>query len=256
MKKLLLLVALVATTLSYGQYTITFDEATPGYTIAAQGTGQTTSDKIANPATTGNESGGDVLRFTVNANVGFWAYPFLGLNSSGTQVNSTLGKYFTLQFLSPHSDGSIYFYPWIGGVKQSAFISNFTGASTSEWKTIEFDLTSATEGYISRMDFEIHTGTELVAGDVYYIDNIKQLLNSTLSIENVALNHIKVYPNPTSDFIHISDLTDIETISIHNVLGKEVKSFKAQKTIDISNLSTGIYYLQTNNGLKRKIIKQ
>ena len=97
MKKLLLLVTVFVTSITYGQWTINFDEAAPVYNIGQQGTGQTTADKIANPTgTTGNDSGGDVLRFTVNSNIGFWAYPFLQLDSGGTQLNAAAGKFFTI----------------------------------------------------------------------------------------------------------------------------------------------------------------
>ena len=47
-----------------------------------------------------------------------------------------------------------------------------------------------------------------------------------LGVEDISLSHIKLYPNPTSGKIYISDLKDIETITIHNLLGQEVKSFK------------------------------
>lgn len=78
---------------------------------------------------------------------------------------------------------------------------------------------------------------------------------NTASVEDEALSHIKVYPNPTADKIYISDLTNINTITVSNILGKQVLSVKAQKSIDISNLSKGVYFLQTDNGLRRKIIK-
>ena len=256
-KKLLLIITFFVTSISFGQYTINFDEAVPTYTIGQQGTGQTTADKAANPTSTGNPSGGDVLRFTINSNIGFWAYPFLGLGSGGTHINTLQGKFFTLQIISPIATGSVYLYPWIGGTKQAAIIANFTGASSTEWKTLEFDLTSAPEGYLSRMDFEFHTGSNLVAGDVYYIDNIKQLTISTLSLKNYELLKITTFPNPAKKTISIgSEKENIKEVKIYDITGKEVKSFKGHLNLDISNLQPGLYLIKTDTGRLAKFIKQ
>ena len=66
---------------------------------------------------------------------------------------------------------------------------------------------------------------------------------------------INIYPNPTSGLVTISDISGISTIKITNSVGQVVKTFAAQTSIDISDLPKGIYILQANNGLKRKIVK-
>ena len=76
------------------------------------------------------------------------------------------------------------------------------------------------------------------------------------SVDGDAIENLKVYPNPTSDTINISNLEGIETISIYNTLGKLVKTLNGKTSINISELPSGIYILITNNGLKRKIFKK
>jgi len=91
---------------------------------------------------------------------------------------------------------------------------------------------------------------------VFYIDDISQSTLPTLKTEPSINIEMKVYPNPTSGLVHISDVSNVDSITISNVNGQVVKSFGAQNTIDISDLTAGIYILITDNGLIRKIIKQ
>lgn len=79
-------------------------------------------------------------------------------------------------------------------------------------------------------------------------------LNSTLeAIELPSTSSIKVYPNPTSDFITIeTGQTELlQSIELFELSGKSVKSFDPNfKTISLTNLNTGIYLLKlsTTNG--------
>lgn len=66
----------------------------------------------------------------------------------------------------------------------------------------------------------------------------------------------QIYPNPTTGTVNISGLKGFETISVHNLLGQEVKRFNnTASSIDISDLSTGLYLLKTDNGFTQKIVK-
>ncbi|WP_298319429.1 T9SS type A sorting domain-containing protein [uncultured Aquimarina sp.] len=95
------------------------------------------------------------------------------------------------------------------------------------------------------------TGTNIEFRDIL-IDNIT---GTTLSIIDFDFSTVSVYPNPTSDLITISGLNNIEEITIHNTLGQLVKNVKNTNTVDISDLENGIYFLETNNQLKRKVLK-
>lgn len=80
-------------------------------------------------------------------------------------------------------------------------------------------------------------------------------LDQPLSTESAEFSSVKVYPNPTTDgILNISGLKDAQTITIHNIVGQQVKRFRNRETINVSDLNTGIYFLQTDNGLKRKIL--
>ena len=79
---------------------------------------------------------------------------------------------------------------------------------------------------------------------------------TVLSSPKISISNIKIYPNPTTGLLHITDVTDMQSISILNLLGQNVKTLKAANTIDVSDLNKGIYFLSTDTGLTRKFIKE
>lgn len=59
-------------------------------------------------------------------------------------------------------------------------------------------------------------------------------------------NIIEVYPNPTRGILHFKGITDFSNVHgrLLNVLGQEVLDFKNEVQLDISNLKSGVYFLQ------------
>lgn len=84
-------------------------------------------------------------------------------------------------------------------------------------------------------------------------------VNNTLTVEPIKRgSFIKVYPNPTTDFIFIdSDLSYQSTI--YNIIGQRVLRSNS-KQLNVSNLPIGTYLLylesETNSTLTFKIIKK
>ncbi|SDR67248.1 Por secretion system C-terminal sorting domain-containing protein [Polaribacter sp. KT25b] len=77
--------------------------------------------------------------------------------------------------------------------------------------------------------------------------------------ENENNQLFKVYPNPTTNNITVKGLKNkITSIKIYDIKGKKIRSIKTDsitKTIDISNLKTGIYLLKINNMHSVKFFK-
>lgn len=78
--------------------------------------------------------------------------------------------------------------------------------------------------------------------------------NPTLNKDKFSFRNIKIYPNPSNSIINIVGLKDIKTITLYNVIGQQVKMVKNENTVNVSNLKAGVYFLKTDNGLKRKIV--
>ena len=68
---------------------------------------------------------------------------------------------------------------------------------------------------------------------------------------------IKLYPNPSTDFVQISGIDKKEYYFIYNTAGTIVSegSIINNQKINIKNLSSGMYFLNLTNGLTTKITK-
>lgn len=101
--------------------------------------------------------------------------------------------------------------------------------------------------------FVVSTTTPIALG----FDNLV-LNSSTLSTNDFTLKTIKIFPNPSSDFIEITGPTVIENYEIYNTLGQEIKKgiVLENKKINIQNLTNGIYFLKFDNGNPIKFIKK
>lgn len=85
-------------------------------------------------------------------------------------------------------------------------------------------------------------------------------ITNTLSIDdNYEFDkEISLFPNPSSNFIIISNLEKIESYLIVNQIGQKVKKgiISNNQQIDIRNLTNGLYFLKFNNGNTLKFIKE
>jgi surface protein len=81
---------------------------------------------------------------------------------------------------------------------------------------------------------------------------------TTASITDLEKNLFTISPNPTIDFLFISDIKKPLSISIYNLLGKEVLSSITTGSVNVKSLAKGIYVIRINEGLKeirKKFIK-
>lgn len=81
---------------------------------------------------------------------------------------------------------------------------------------------------------------------VWY-DNLYAYRAATASVENNELLGFSMYPNPANNVLNISAKGTIQNADIYNVLGSKVRSYtvnKSSETLDVSNLSSGIYLVK------------
>ncbi len=127
------------------------------------------------------------------------------------------------------------------------------------------------DGYIL---FKIKTLPTLNIGDSFsnkaniYFDynapiitnNETTFIQDNLNINDFNLSNVKVYPNPTADYFKIENLnnSNIKTIELYNISGKKLKQFSISEKYDISNLSSGVYFIKIKTErteTNRKLIK-
>ena len=97
-------------------------------------------------------------------------------------------------------------------------------------------------------------------GNVLAIEPIAEVKKITFSIsnsetttENVAINSIVVYPNPTQDILHITGVTP-QTLRVFDLQGR-LLIIDNSTQVNVSNLNTGTYLLQVGTQVIR-FIKQ
>ncbi|QHI34830.1 hypothetical protein IMCC3317_01740 [Kordia antarctica] len=82
---------------------------------------------------------------------------------------------------------------------------------------------------------------------------------STLGINEENAEKFSVYPNPASDYIVVSTtLSQPYTVTIFDSLGKQVlfqKQQNMQATIDVSNISSGIFFLEIRTEKSKTVQK-
>ncbi|HMQ48691.1 MAG TPA: T9SS type A sorting domain-containing protein [Saprospiraceae bacterium] len=106
---------------------------------------------------------------------------------------------------------------------------------------------------IYQIQFQIlgQEGTTTLGGICF--DNLtsyddEEVINS---INTPAIEGWKIYPNPTSGQINILGLSQVNTVFIYDVNGRLVKMEANATSLDVSDLSSGLYVLriQSNQGL-------
>ncbi len=95
------------------------------------------------------------------------------------------------------------------------------------------------------------------ANNRYYIDDVS-FEQTNLSINDISNNLFSVYPNPVENVLNFKSVSQIDTITIYNVLGKVVAKENPQTispSIDMSKLSNGIYLVEATSGNTSKTVK-
>ena len=132
-------------------------------------------------------------------------------------------------------------------------------------RIIQIDLTNSTP-VISDLVTNINypTGLFLNGNDLYisvYGDNkIVKFSSTTLSTEEYSSgsHKFKIFPNPSTEYLQVSNLTTNKNYKIYSSLGTEVKSgyISNNDMIDIKNLTNGAYFLKLENVNSIKFLKK
>ncbi len=122
----------------------------------------------------------------------------------------------------------------------------------------KFELTNNGQSFSIAVPFEV------LAIEVNPFKNIISKNNTVIlgNNDNVLINSITIFPNPTKDILTINNPSNIEIydVNIYNMIGQEViKNNYLSESISLINLEKGIYIMEINtvNGkLVKRIIKK
>ena len=96
--------------------------------------------------------------------------------------------------------------------------------------------------------------------DVLNANKVKIADFGTLGIDDHRTGNVKIYPNPTTDFIFLETEENIQRVEILNLEGQLVRAIEGtEDVVSVSNLSNGIYFLRctTDKGIvTKKFVKE
>lgn len=141
--------------------------------------------------------------------------------------------------------------------KSSGIVDGSTFTPNNGFTFIDFALEGGTDNSNENIDELIISSTN--NADYLALDAFTWNAE-VLSINDIEAqqNKIKVFPNPSSDFIEVIGLSNIENYKIYTILGKEINkgTISNNEKIDIQHLTYGIYFLKFENGNAIKFIKE
>lgn len=88
-----------------------------------------------------------------------------------------------------------------------------------------------------------------------YYELVAGVVNAPLSTKDVSNISGSIFPNPVSSTLIISNSIETKTYKVVNLLGKTVKDVEATGSLDVSDLSAGIYILKTDAGIAKFVKK-
>jgi hypothetical protein len=99
-------------------------------------------------------------------------------------------------------------------------------------------------------------------GDIMYISEFDKIskIDLSLSVNDNTLNELKLYPNPTTDYLKVSNLSTSLKYDIKDINGRSLQkgTLIPNGQIDITPLATGTYFITFNGetSVTKKFLKQ
>jgi hypothetical protein len=182
-----------------------------------------------------DNGGGDLLFFWANgaANTS-WE---ITITENGEQINFDLVS-FDFEAFSGSNTFNVT-------NNEGNLISEQAIVSGGEFGNFPIDNTANTEGISS---FII---TGLTTSSLQFVDfhNIEIIPGQVLSVETNTLLDANIYPIPANTEITITTTSQLEkSVAIYDLTGKLIMEDKTMRTLNVSDLSTGMYILTIQEG--------
>jgi hypothetical protein len=132
----------------------------------------------------------------------------------------------------------------------SFLLSCINNGSIGEDEFTTIDILKNKKYYIRIWDFNTGYGTSR--------SNLCVKKENISSIQDATLNDLMIFPNPTSGILNIKSESKINQIRLYNSIGKLLKLSNESNTLDLTELSTGVYIIKIdlkNKKVVQKLIK-
>lgn len=97
--------------------------------------------------------------------------------------------------------------------------------------------------------FEIQIATVENPDEILTVGTYNFDLRMTTSVENFNYEAVRVFPNPTADYVRLDYTEGIDELVVYNLVGQPVRRFIVQNGVryNVSDLADGIYLLSLVN---------
>ena len=137
------------------------------------------------------------------------------------------------------------------------------------WGVSHTDETGGNPPSLVNQDMVLHLITDDIYIDIKFLSwssggsgggfSYERSTDQNLSTNEFASSHsVKLFPNPSNDFIQFSGLSKKENYAIYNIIGTKITNGKVfnDEKVDVLNLTKGLYFLKFDNGNTIKFIKE
>lgn len=136
------------------------------------------------------------------------------------------------------------------------------GINASTWTSFEYDETVTGNSDLIHLSFQIAQGAFPEAEGEFLLDNVAVTLldanGDTLSVYEIETPQFITYPNPLQNTLNIKGTTDVENVSIYDLMGRNVLNAtpnNSEFSLDVSQLNKGVYMVQLKAGDKETTLK-
>ena len=190
--------------------------------------------------------------------------PVDGATDVPINVSTTGAKQILFDWQAANTGDSATSFNWYGGTSADNLDLFVTGANAGNY--INWG-TTIISGWQANTTYYWRIGSINSAGETLTdIQSFTTVNNDPLSIDELLIKNLELYPNPTEKILIIDgiDLNEIVEIEVINQLGQKVKKYESDNlttnSLDISELEKGLYYfkIKTKSNLTKnfKIIKK
>lgn len=233
---------------------VDFESETVNYTLTDFG--GNASSLVEDPADANNT----VAKVTKTTGAATWAGTTIGTNlgfATNLPITLTESK-MTVRVWSPDANTPIRLKIEDANDATHTCETQTNTTATAAWETIVFDFANQATGTESLsvglgygwvynkasifFNFDVE-GTD----KVYYFDDVK-MYSETTGFDELNKVDFQVYPNPATDYLFISNSSDLKRIEIYSVTGQKVKAIEAiDNKIQITELPQGVYVLSAES---------
>lgn len=219
--------------------------------------GMTASAIIDNPDATGANTSSKVLEIVKLQGAETWAGVAMPLEGS-IDLSPAGATMFSVTVWSPRA-GVDFLLKIEDGPNAATVFAELPATTTvaNSWETLTYDMTTATGWDATAIYNQVVVFPDFGtagADETFYVDDIKNDVEVSISKVDLAKVKVNAYPNPVEGELNVNFTIPVSgkiTFSVIDVLGQKIQSATEenmtagtyQRAMNMTNVSSGMYYL-------------